>query len=33
MSRPPLLCDLVELAGKVIDALIYAFNLLGGLIG
>lgn len=33
MSRPPLLCDLVELDGKVIDALAYAFNLLGGLIG
>lgn len=26
-------CDFVELAGKLVDALIYAFNLLGGLIG
>lgn len=27
------ICDFVELAGKLVDALVYAFNLLGGLIG
>ena len=26
-------CDLVDLVGKTVDALVYAFNLLGGLIG
>ena len=26
-------CDLVDLAGKTVDALIYALNLLSGLIG
>lgn len=26
-------CDFVELAEKLVDALIYAFNLLGGLVG
>lgn len=27
------ICDFVELAGKLVDALIYAFNILGGLVG